>query len=119
MASTPTDGTMESDTAFIAFLEQNIEDTVSLAISVKVDGTEKATVATNGWSDNSGANDGSTVAKAMTATASAGYNYMQEGLGYCYTIEAPVVVADVNMPAAVATKLRREIQCGTNTREKQ
>lgn len=24
----------------------------------------------------------------------------------------------VNMPAAVATKLRREIQCGTNTREK-
>lgn len=34
-------------------------------------------------------------AKAMTATASAGYNYMQEGLGYCYTIEAPVVVVDV------------------------
>lgn len=34
-------------------------------------------------------------AKAMTATASAGYNYMQEGLGYCYTIEAPVVIADV------------------------
>ena len=34
-------------------------------------------------------------AKAMTATASAGFNYMQEGLGYCYTIEAPVVVADV------------------------
>lgn len=33
--------------------------------------------------------------KVMTATASAGYNYMQEGLGYCYTIEAPVVVADV------------------------
>lgn len=26
MASTPVDGTMESDTAFIAFLEQNIED---------------------------------------------------------------------------------------------
>ena len=26
MASTPTDGTMESDTAFIVFLEQNIED---------------------------------------------------------------------------------------------
>ena len=51
------------------FVEQNIEDTVSLAISVKVDGTEKATVATNGWSDNSGANDGSTVAKAMPATA--------------------------------------------------
>ncbi len=34
-------------------------------------------------------------AKAMTATASAGYNYMQEGLGYCYTIEAPLVVLDV------------------------
>jgi 2-oxoglutarate ferredoxin oxidoreductase subunit alpha len=34
-------------------------------------------------------------AKAMTATASAGYNYMQEGLGYCYTIEAPIVVLDV------------------------
>lgn len=33
--------------------------------------------------------------KVMTATASAGYNYMQEGLGYCYAIEAPVVVADV------------------------
>ena len=33
--------------------------------------------------------------KVMTATASAGFNYMQEGLGYCYTIEAPVVVADV------------------------
>ena len=31
-------------------------------------------------------------AKAMTATASAGFNYMQEGLGYCYAIEAPVVV---------------------------
>ena len=34
-------------------------------------------------------------AKAMTATASAGFNYMQEGLGYCYTVEAPVVVVDV------------------------
>lgn len=34
-------------------------------------------------------------AKAMTATASAGFNYMQEGLGYCYTIEAPVVIANV------------------------
>lgn len=34
-------------------------------------------------------------AKAMTATASAGYNYMQEGLGYCYTVEAPIVVVDV------------------------
>jgi 2-oxoglutarate ferredoxin oxidoreductase subunit alpha len=33
--------------------------------------------------------------KVMTATASAGFNYMQEGLGYCYTIEAPIVVADV------------------------
>lgn len=34
-------------------------------------------------------------AKAMTATASAGYNYMQEGLGYCYAVEAPLVVANV------------------------
>lgn len=34
-------------------------------------------------------------AKAMTATASAGYNYMQEGLGYLYTIEAPMVIANV------------------------
>ena len=34
-------------------------------------------------------------AKAMTATASAGFNYMQEGLGYCYTVEAPVVIANV------------------------
>lgn len=34
-------------------------------------------------------------AKAMTATASAGFNYMQEGLGYCYTIEAPCVIVDV------------------------
>lgn len=34
-------------------------------------------------------------AKAMSATASAGFNYMQEGLGYCYTVEAPVVIADV------------------------
>lgn len=33
--------------------------------------------------------------KVMTATASAGFNYMQEGLGYCYTVEAPIVVADV------------------------
>ncbi len=33
--------------------------------------------------------------KVMTATASAGYNYMQEGLGYCYAVEAPLVVADV------------------------
>ncbi|MHC1720728.1 MAG: 2-oxoacid:acceptor oxidoreductase subunit alpha [Clostridiaceae bacterium] len=36
-----------------------------------------------------------TGAKAMTATASAGFNYMQEGLEYCYAIEAPVVVANV------------------------
>jgi len=34
-------------------------------------------------------------AKAMTATASAGFNYMHEGLEYCYAVEAPVVVADV------------------------
>ena len=33
--------------------------------------------------------------KVMTATASAGFNYMQEGLGYAYAIEAPLVVADV------------------------
>lgn len=33
--------------------------------------------------------------KVMTATASAGYNYMQEGLGYCYAVEAPLVVANV------------------------
>ena len=33
--------------------------------------------------------------KVMTATASAGFNYMQEGIGYCYTVEAPVVIADV------------------------
>lgn len=33
--------------------------------------------------------------KVMTATASAGFNYMQEGLGYAYTIEAPLVIADV------------------------
>lgn len=34
-------------------------------------------------------------AKAMTATASAGFNYMQEGLGYCYAVEIPLVVANV------------------------
>ncbi|MGI6603552.1 MAG: 2-oxoacid:acceptor oxidoreductase subunit alpha [bacterium] len=34
-------------------------------------------------------------AKAMTATASAGFNYMQEGLGYAYAIEAPCVIVDV------------------------
>lgn len=34
-------------------------------------------------------------AKAMTATASAGYNYMQEGLGYAYAVEAPCVIVDV------------------------
>ena len=33
--------------------------------------------------------------KVMTATASAGFNYMQEGIGYCYTVEAPVVIVDV------------------------
>lgn len=32
--------------------------------------------------------------------------------------EINVQALPVNMPAAVATKLRREIQCGTNTREK-
>jgi 2-oxoglutarate ferredoxin oxidoreductase subunit alpha len=34
-------------------------------------------------------------AKPMTATASAGYNYMQEGLGYAYAVEAPLVVVNV------------------------
>lgn len=34
-------------------------------------------------------------AKAMTATASAGYNYMQEGIGYAAAVEAPCVIVDV------------------------
>lgn len=34
-------------------------------------------------------------AKAMTATASAGFDYMQEGIEYAVAIEAPIVVADV------------------------
>jgi len=34
-------------------------------------------------------------AKAMTATASAGFNYMQEGLGYAVAAEIPLVVVDV------------------------
>ncbi len=34
-------------------------------------------------------------AKAMTATASAGFNYMQEGLGYAVAAEIPMVVVDV------------------------
>ncbi len=34
-------------------------------------------------------------AKPMTATASAGFNYMQEGLGYAYAVEAPLVIVDV------------------------
>ncbi len=34
-------------------------------------------------------------AKAMTATSSAGYNYMQEGIGYAVTVEAPCVIVDV------------------------
>ncbi|MBC7077900.1 MAG: ferredoxin oxidoreductase, partial [Synergistales bacterium] len=34
-------------------------------------------------------------AKAMTATASAGYNYMQEGIGYAVAVEAPIVIVDV------------------------
>lgn len=33
--------------------------------------------------------------KAMTATASAGYNYMQEGIGYAVATETPIVVVDV------------------------
>jgi 2-oxoglutarate ferredoxin oxidoreductase subunit alpha len=34
-------------------------------------------------------------AKAMTATASAGYNYMQEGIGYAIASEIPCVIVDV------------------------
>jgi len=34
-------------------------------------------------------------AKAMTATASAGYNYMQEGLGYMIASEIPAVIVNV------------------------
>jgi len=34
-------------------------------------------------------------ARAMTATASAGFNYMQEGIGYAVAVEAPVVIVDV------------------------
>ncbi|MFW6196492.1 MAG: 2-oxoacid:acceptor oxidoreductase subunit alpha [Thermoplasmatota archaeon] len=34
-------------------------------------------------------------AKAMTATASAGFNYMQEGIGYATAVEAPSVIVDV------------------------
>jgi len=34
-------------------------------------------------------------AKAMTATASAGFNYMQEGIGYACATEAPCVIVDV------------------------
>jgi len=33
--------------------------------------------------------------KAMTATASAGYNYMQEGIGYAVATETPIVIVDV------------------------
>lgn len=33
--------------------------------------------------------------KAMTATASAGYNYMQEGIGLAVTLEVPCVIVDV------------------------
>ncbi len=34
-------------------------------------------------------------ARAMTATASAGYNYMQEGIGYAVAAEIPCVIVDV------------------------
>ena len=34
-------------------------------------------------------------AKAMTATASAGFNYMQEGIGYASAVEVPCVIVDV------------------------
>ena len=33
--------------------------------------------------------------KAMTATSSAGFNYMLEGLGYAVTVETPCVIVDV------------------------
>lgn len=33
--------------------------------------------------------------KAMTATASAGYNYMQEGIGYAIATETPLVITNV------------------------
>ena len=36
-----------------------------------------------------------TGAKAMTATASAGFNYMQEGIGYAVSGEIPMVIVDV------------------------
>ena len=36
-----------------------------------------------------------TGAKAMTATASAGYNYMQEGIEYAISAEIPLVILDV------------------------
>lgn len=31
----------------------------------------------------------------MTATASAGFNYMQEGIGYAVSSEIPMVIVDV------------------------
>ncbi|HCL79477.1 MAG TPA: ferredoxin oxidoreductase, partial [Synergistaceae bacterium] len=34
-------------------------------------------------------------AKAMTATASAGFDYMQEGIEYAVAVEAPMVIVDV------------------------
>ncbi len=34
-------------------------------------------------------------ARVMTATASAGYNYMQEGIGYAVAAEIPLVIVDV------------------------
>ncbi len=34
-------------------------------------------------------------AKAMTATASAGFNYMQEGIGFAAAVEAPCVIVNV------------------------
>jgi 2-oxoglutarate ferredoxin oxidoreductase subunit alpha len=34
-------------------------------------------------------------AKAMTATASAGFNYMQEGIGYAVASEIPMVIGDI------------------------
>jgi len=34
-------------------------------------------------------------AKAMTTTASAEFNYMQEGIEYALAVEAPMVIVDV------------------------
>jgi len=43
-------------------------------------------------------------AKVMTATASAGFNYMQEGIGYASAVEAPCVIVDVQRMAIYIDK---------------